>query len=242
MKPTLKKFLLLLLAIPLSTATSMAFAEDGGGSSFANFADIASNSHFAFTKTSTGGTFGTLNDAVNFQYLITGLSTALTGNQAAHLTMTSSTTDTSTNGVLAITGDTVLHFTRDVSLNGKNNLLTVTIKTDPNSGAGSPQIAASGRILNFDPATPDQIITYTSDFLTFKPNQESDISLAISGFRKNQTFATSFTLGSAVGTFNQDLPIATPPVPEPASYAMMFLGLGFISFKARRKSSKKTNA
>ncbi len=72
----------------------------------------------------------------------------------------------------------------------------------------------------------------------------TDINAAgniIAGSRFGQVYSTNSTLASATsfsvgGAFGPTVHVAfSAPVPEPETYALMLLGLGLISFTARRR-------
>ena len=251
MNLNLKNFLRLVAAAPLLITSSMALADDGSNT-FASFQDANSLRNFVFTAGANSASFNAVADPVNFQYTVGGLMSALVGNQLAHLTMTSSTTksaksdDDTGYDSQAITSTMTISITRDTAIGGKSNLLTAVITKGGYNAALTGVNGGTG--VGFQTATPSQNITYTSDFLNFASagTISKSMGLSLSGLNTplvvSGNYLASFS-GNAVGTFSANpSPIALSPVPEPASYAMMFLGLGFISFKARRKSSKKTDA
>ncbi|MDY7547870.1 PEP-CTERM sorting domain-containing protein [Glaciimonas sp. CA11.2] len=273
MKPMLKKILLLTATAPLMLTAFMAFASPmpaiaanvtapNNGLTFATFADSTNNDYFTFKNiiSNNTATFGAVNDPVNFFFSnagLGGLNASLTGNQAAHLTMTSSTS-TAEQNIVAIGYDAqpldstmTIKITRDVPIIGLSNLLTavITTKTLPTTLLG----INNGFSASFNASGNTQNITYTSDFLNFASINPaySSMSLSFSALSTALTSPSDYLAdfgANGVGTFSTTpaalvtshvFPVSA--VPEPSSYAMMFLGLGFITFKARRKSSKKTD-
>ena len=248
----------LAMANPSSArATTLTFAQfseaDPGGNLFSYVDNVAGgNSQFG---TSTGGPLGAA-IPVNFTYLTMGgsLPADLTGNQAATLSMTSTSTSAVISG--SIPGLPGVTFgaqqfpqvqTNTISIirntpagegnNTRTNLLTVTFTGQllGTLGGRTPQYSADTG-LGFT-------VNYTSDFLSFNDQLEKDFSLTFSSWTNvgngnglalaASTFFAS-ALASGAGTFDASV----VPVPEPAAWLLGVAGL--LALVAVRKRFQAT--
>lgn len=192
--------------------------------SFASFTQIGATRPFVFTNNNpmASGTFNTAagGASVRFFYdetVIIGLNAALTGQQTATLTMTSSTTIPATNtaGDLVQPLQTItIAIIRNVAApvgvgtGTRRNLLTITVTS------GSPNIGGTinGGSGTLSASTPGQNVFFSSDFLNFGGTSSRDFGISLSGASPVLTLgANSFlsTTGfNGVGTFASD-PVPT---------------------------------
>jgi len=171
-----------------------------------------------------------------------------TGTGAATMTAAQSTSVSNVGTMLSqpFSQPFTLSFTRSADyiyqgVDYGRNLLTVNVA----AAASTPAIAASpnahSAAMSFD--NTNFLVSFTSDFLTFKPGATEDGSLSFSaatpGFSKGTKFLKAFRADSA-GTFDSDpVPIGVIlPIPEPLSAALLGSGLLGI-FLARRRSKSE---
>jgi hypothetical protein len=235
-------------------ANTISFAQfteaSPGGNLFAyNDNGVGNDSQFG---TSVGG--GPLGAAipVNFTYLTVAgpVPADLTGNQAATVSMTSSSITPVVTGFGGAFGDqqffgggtvsNTISITRDTPAaegNGtRTNLLTVTFTGQLIGplGGRTPQFNADSSVAGYT-------VNYTSDFLTFSQSTEQDFSLTFSSWFSNNDgnglevnalddFFASAT-ASGTGTFDANAMVGTP---EPAAFWLASLAL-FALVGIRRK-------
>jgi hypothetical protein len=193
--------------------------------------------------TAPGGVPGST--PVDFSYLsVSGaLPADLQGNQAARLTLNSSTkqlvqTAFGTIGNQQILGDgtNTLSIIRNApaleGINSRTNLLTM-IFTGQLLGAlgGAPQLSGDTSI------GPPYIVNFTSDFLIFANGQHS-FSLTFSSWNPGLSqlgnyFADATAAGT--GTFAADARY----VPEPSSFALLGMGIAFLATPVVRRWRRK---
>jgi PEP-CTERM motif len=239
-----------LMAVALVVAGALSPVHAG---QFATYTDQGND--FAFTANgSTNATFSATNAAVIFDYTgITGLPAALIGDQAAHLTFsTSTTTGASTAGgsdFQPFNGISTLTITRDTPYNGLTNLLTVTFQQNTSLPTMSGNDGSHAASINA--STPDILITYTSDFLNFGTptsrrlflNVLTSSTTPILFNPASDTFLESF-IAAVDGQFYQlPQPTAGPlvAVPEPTTFALSAVGLvGLAGAAAYRRRKHPT--
>jgi hypothetical protein len=222
-------------------ASSISFAQfseaSPGGNLFAYLNNGAgSDSEFG---TSTGGPLGAA-IPVNFTYLTVAgsLPADLIGNQAATLTMTSSSESPVVTGFGGAFGDQqflgdgalfdTISITRETpaaeGTGSRTNLLTVTF-------TGQLVGAIAGKTATFGgDTTLGYTVTYISDFLTFTNSVSEDFSLTFSSWA-NVVGGNGLTIDDADNYFLAALASGTgtfdgtaTPVPEPASLSLLALG------------------
>lgn len=118
---------------------------------------------------------------------VTGLPAELQGSQNATLTLTSNTSaaatfDAATNNFSqSINQIATISFIRDTpaafGVGNRTNLLTVTIEQNQ----ATADLVGAGTAAGFSASTPQQIITFTSDFLDFTRTNTRSLSLSLSG-------------------------------------------------------------
>ncbi len=124
-------------------------------------------------------------------------------------------------------------FTRTTPFAGKTNLLTAHFTNAVITGS------TNGTTATFLASQPggSSTVTFTSDFLDFMSSVDRGFSFSFSGINPSLPgtggdILPSWT-GDATGTFSVD--IATLPVPEPASWALLILGFGGAGAMLRMK-------
>lgn len=84
------------------------------------------------------------------------------------------------------------------------------------------------------------VITYSSDFLTFTPGVASSFGLSVTSAAPPLTVTPGKALDSfeavSIGSFQGDRITGVGAVPEPATWAMLILGMGAIGAVLRRRS------
>ena len=212
---------------------------------FANFSLVNASQPFSFTNNGTSGTIGAINVPVRFDF--TTQSGLPTGDHQATLTITNSppfppgTPSTSTPGFPLGSGlvDQPIGNLTTLGLTevgtGKN-LLTVLFTGDIVGRLNSPTASLSGT------DTTGQVVTYTSDFGTVaQPGNSYNLGLG--------TISPALALGPGSflesfnsninGQFTGNFTPNPPTVPEPASLAMLGIGLTAVGvlWRAQRNRS-----
>jgi hypothetical protein len=194
---------------PSSTASNISYfgSEDGTGT----LTSVDQLVHFSFLNPD-GSTNGTSFDAMMNLSADTSAATVI-GGSLAFLPIT--------NGTLTFTS------TAPVTFNGHTgtNLLTVSFSGGVLSGILGGSTATYGN------STPPFTVDFTSDFLNFSTSTARDLSLAINAINPSVGFAFGgdrANFGSLSGNFGADATAGNPQgvVPEPASWALMFVGFG----------------
>jgi hypothetical protein len=123
------------------------------------------------------------------------------------------------------------------------NLLTVRVAAATSTPAIVTTAGSHAAAMSFD--NSNYMVSFSSDFLTFKPGAAEDGSLSFSAaspaFAKGTKFLRSFRADST-GTFDSDpVPIGTIiPIPEPLSAALLGSGLLGIALVRRRRVTART--
>ena len=254
MKPNFKKLLLIAATATATLVSSNALA---ASDTFATFHEATAVKGFNFSNNGAIATFSATNDNIFFDFTgISGLAAALTGDQAAKLTMSSTTTAPVTlfGGFFDVQSlnksstISIIRNTKFAAINGNfyDNLLTITFNA-ASIGYASLFGVSGANSLAFSASNGS--VTFTSDFLNFSQSSTNDLGLALTGLSNAVGITGSFLspfLADATGTFSSDpgataiLAHTTAPVPEPETYAMMLAGLALVGFVSRRKISKKT--
>jgi hypothetical protein len=201
-----------------------------------------------FTNQTTGGTLSvTLNTQVNFNFTSsTGQSNA---PHAATLSLSAVTNAGATTGTIG--GTTYV----DQSLNGSGNVNQDVLKiTDNATGKNLLTMTFTGDILgklgdnqgsitgSTDPAQGGNVVTYSSDYLTFIPSSgvggtgllANSFALAMTSINPGLTIGAGGFLNSFTSAVTGSFTAST--VPEPASIAMFGTGiLATIAFASQRK-------
>jgi hypothetical protein len=209
--------------------------------------------------TNGAGSTGTLVDiadpTVTFSFLLPQLAAAGLESQDATFQLSgvitqkaSVTVQTGPDPLNQLIDSGTLSFTRLVAapegtgLGARTNLLTISFTNALLTGFVG---GTSGSVLA---STPDSSLTFTSDFLTFKPDASLDFALALSSIsggglaRRGNNGAMLGVNESlrgfsadATGTFSSD----PPPeyvVPEPAVVGLIGIGLAIIGWRRRRQA------
>ena len=195
---------------------------------FAQFLENNGSQDFVFTNNGSNGVFNTVSggSSISFKYQnISGLNAALQGFQNAHLTVTSTTTQAGVNSAGTLTqpfNQTVtVAIIRDtaapVGNNTRRNLLTAVFSSTIN---GKPAItgANNGNSATFSATTPDNVVTFSSDFISFASTTQRNAGLSFSSVTPALSlpgFLNSFS-AAGTGTFASN-PVPVPLIPTAAS-------------------------
>ena len=225
---------------------------------FAQFSEANGTNDFLFTNNAgSSGTFSTISGGspVDFRYFpaqiqcppnptCTGFFPAsISGTQAAHVFVTSTTTSAGSvsGGTLTqpLNQFTTIRIIRDtpapvgVGSGMRTNLLTAVFS----SSSGVPSItgADGGQAANLSatvsPASPDHVVTFTSDFINFSSSTSRNLGLSFSSVTPSLSLGAGSILqtlaAAGTGTFASDpRPIFLPPSAAGVSVAGRVLTLG----------------
>jgi len=224
---------------------------------FAQVTELNNANGLSWTNNGSTATLNTANaagDAVSFTYQnIAGLAPDLTGTLAAIETINGgagvTTTGVAQTAMLGgvqfdsqtITAATTISYNLVNPVGGLTNLLTITIT--PNSpGSGGLNLSgqdgsSGGTLIASYPPSTTYTETFTSSFLNFAIDDPITASFSLSALNPMMMIAANGMLSSFLaddtGTFSSALAPLT--VPEPASIAMLVVGLVGVSFAARRR-------
>jgi len=199
---------------------------------FAQFNQTTNSQDFVFTNSTPVSSFATVGGGspVNFTFLgVAGLSAELSGPQSARVFFSCQTSVTAFVNVGRITqpfnGTCTIQIIRDVpattpSGGSGTNLLTATVVNDPTTSdlSGDTNSNSAG----FTASTPNQMVTFSSDFLSFGATQSRNLALGFSSVnpvlsQNPNGFLNSFSAAGA-GTFAScPAPTFMPPTAAAAT-------------------------
>jgi Carboxypeptidase regulatory-like domain len=197
-------------------------AAHGQTTTFAQFFEQNGTQDFVFTNNTTSADFTTVGGGSPIFFLyqnLPGLDASLLGIQNAHLTVTTTTTQTGTGGppyTQPLNQQVTVAIIRDtpapVGRNSRTNLLTVVFLPSSNT----PGITGSNNSATLSVTTPDQNVIFTSDFLLFHQTTARNLALSFSSVTPALglgagSFLQSFTAAGS-GTFASN-PLPTLPGP-----------------------------
>ena len=136
------------------------------------------------------------------------------------------TTAITANGVNYAVGSNLLSGTfNDLSISGQTNASAASY--NGSTGGGST-------------------IVFTSDFVTFAPGSDYDMSISLTSLTPLLFAAPGAALRSfeaySTGSFSSDPTPSVNGVPEPSAWAMLIAGFGLVGFQARRRRNAMTVA
>lgn len=204
-----------------------AFNVSAQTTTFAQFLENNGTQDFVFTNNSTNASFNTVpgGSSISFRYQnISGLDPSLQGFQNAHLTISTTATQTAVNnsGNLSQPLDQIVtvEITRDTPApvgNGtRRNLLTAVFSSSGNT----PVINGNSSSATLNAATPNHNVTFTSDFIRFTTTTARNLSFSFSSVTPvlaigAGNFLDSFT-AAGTGTFASN-PVPSVIIPTAAS-------------------------
>ncbi len=196
---------------------------------FAQFFEVNGSNDFAFINNGSSATFNTVagGSEISFVYQnIAGLPGELSGPQAAHIFVSAGTsTPAMFNGnrtVQSFNQTFTIQILRDtpasllIGSGSRTNLLTVVVSS---TGTSTADLTgdSGGSAAAYTATTPNQVLTFTSDFLDFSaPTTERNLALSFSSVEPNYSmgnggFLRSFGAAGS-GTFASNPgPVYNPP-------------------------------
>jgi hypothetical protein len=230
--------------LALAALTACATPAHATGTQFATFTQTT-GSPFAFVVADNNQS-ATFNASTAVTFNFTAASGLDTSNRAANLSLTSQTNAPAT--AMAIPGDGTF---LDQPMNGlgltspvvntlkitdasSRNLVTMTFTGDIAGIEGSSNASLSGDTAN------GNVVTFTSDFLSFTPGGSFLIGLPTvnPSLNKGSTFLSNFVT-DALGSFSG---LLNPAVPEPASVTMFGAGMAATAVVAVRRRKRRAGA
>ena len=182
--------------------------------------------------------FSFINEGVLLDTAISGVNAVFTYNGTVHHTGA-----LSFGGFLVqpgVSGTFSFKTTAPVIISGHNfaagsNLLSATFFSG--GTIAGPSGTTSGTF-DANNQAAESTLAYTSDFVTFAPGASLDASYSLTSItaalnRVTSTAALRTFKADAGGSFSAD-PAPTANVPEPASWALMIIGMGLMGAMARR--------
>ncbi len=199
---------------------------------FAQFTQKTGSQDFVFTNSNPVSSFATVQggSAINFSYFnIAGLPAELSGTQNARVFFNCTT---SALGFVNVgrtvqpfnntcTIQIIRDFPASVGVNTRTNLLSVTVVNEPTTSDLSGDTGSNSA--GYSASTPNQMVTFTSDFLAFGASQSRNLALGFSSINPNFSinningFLNSFS-AAGTGTFAScPAPTFMPPTAAAAS-------------------------
>lgn len=201
----------------------------GQTTTFAQFVERNGTQDFVFTNNTTSADFNTIGGGSPIFYFYQNLpllDASLQGLQFAHLTITTTTTQGAVGGppfTQPLNQTVTIQITRDtpapVGRNTRTNLLTAVFTPATNTAG----ITGSTNSATLSATTPDQNVTFTSDFLLFHQTTSRNLGLSFSSVTPALAlgaggFLQSFT-AAGTGTFASN-PLPTLPGPTAAGVSV----------------------
>lgn len=225
---------------------------------FANFAGLNADAGVRFDNNGTGGSLYTIDAPmastpgsrlVSFTFLQAALSSI--SDVTASFTMLSNTVSPAQlmNGFLVqpnLTGAFSFLSTSAITVGNTtyavgSNLLSgsftdVSIAGQVNASSAAYSGSTGG----------GAVISYTSDFLTFAPDSDYDLSISLSSLAPLLAAVQGNALSSfraySTGSFSSEPAPTVNAVPEPSVWALMIVGFGLVGVQARRRNGVRAVA
>lgn len=246
------------VSIAALAGLSAAMPAQAALTTFANFTGINSDAGVRFDNNGTGGSLYTIETPmasspgsrlVSFSFLQSALSAV--SNVTASFTMIANTVSPAQQmtGFLVqpnLTGAFSFLSTSAVTVGSTtyaagSNLLSgsftdVTIAGQVNASSAAYSGSTGG----------GAVISYTSDFLTFAPNSDYDLSISLSSLAPLLAAVPGNALSSfraySTGSFSSEPAPAVNAVPEPSVWGLMIVGFGLVGVQARRRNGSRAVA
>ena len=202
---------------------------NGQTTTFAQFVERFGSQDFVLTNNSTSSDFNTIGGGSPIFFFYQNLpllDASLQGLQNAHLTVTTTTTQPATGGppfTQPLNQQVTIQIIRDTPApsgrNSRTNLLTAVFTPSTNT----PGITGSTNSATLSVTTPDQNVTFTSDFLLFHQTTSRNLGLSFSSVTPALAlgaggFLQNFT-AAGTGTFASN-PLPTIPGPTAAAVSV----------------------
>ena len=202
---------------------------NGQTTTFAQFFEQNGTQDFVFTNSTTSADFNAVGGGSPIFFLfqnLPGLNASLQGIQSARLTITTTTTQPATGGppfTQPLNQQVTIQIIRDTPApagrNSRTNLLTVVFTPSTNT----PGITGSTNSATLSVTTPDQNITFTSDFLLFHQTTSRNLGLSFSSVTPALALGAGGFLqnfdAAGTGTFASN-PLPTIPGPTAAAVSI----------------------
>lgn len=225
---------------------------------FANFTGIDADAGVRFDNNGAGGSLYTIagpaatapgSRLVSFSFLQGALSAV--SNVTASFTMLSNTV----SPAQLMTG-----FLVQPNLTGAFSFLSTSAITIGNTSYAVGSNLLSGSFTDVTIAGQDNAssagyggstgggaaISYTSDFVTFLPNSDYDLSISLTSLAPLLSVVPGNALNSfsaySTGSFSSEPAPTVNAVPEPSVWGLMIVGFGLVGVQARRRNGIKVVA
>lgn len=193
----------------------------GQTTTFAQFFERTGGQDFVFTNNTTSADFNTINGGspVFFIYQnITGLPPSLQGIQNAHLIITTTTTQPGAlnagNVAQPLNQTVTVQIIRDTPAGVGGGLQTNLLTAVFSPSADTPAIvgASGGSSSTLSASTPNHVVTFSSDFLSFFATTNRNLAFSFSSVTPTLSLGSGSFLQSSTGVGTGTFASNPPPV------------------------------